>query len=302
MDSLQSTTQVCTDTSVHVPCLFTGGHTAHSVAIPSPNMPFSVVGDRDPPCSHLPCRLLLHSNPCQTKGKEGVPAGKGGRVLPASLCCINIIYVSSSLPHCAAGCHCEPPGNASAGGSAAGTRRHIGGAQRRTFTPSVDVPTMLCDHCIHLTWRLSVFKHQTLHTHILIQIVIVAGWTGLESQGPKNRIGNTCPCIYSTNVSEHLSCAGSWGHRCEQNENTSGADLVRKTEQIARQSKLSMRDKSWIEQEEPRAVNSRVQGGEQETRAPRSPTLPRSDPTLSETWRKFTHLARMALGTQSASS
>lgn len=60
-------------------------------------------------------------------------------------------------------------------------------------------------------------------------------------------------------------------------------------------------DKSWLDRKGLGAVNSSVQG--EEIRRPGPPRSSFSAPgqTLRspETWRKFTHLARMALGTQS---
>lgn len=126
-------------------CLFTSGHTQPTLWQCPPQTCRSLwLGIAITPCSHLPCRLLLHiPNPCQTKGKEECRLGREAESPPASPLRINIIYVSSSLPPVLIHmwvptvspweCLCR-------GQRPAGTRS-ISGAQRRTFTPSVDVPT-----------------------------------------------------------------------------------------------------------------------------------------------------------------
>lgn len=64
----QRTTQVCTDTSVHVHACSQADTHSLLCGSPLPKHWRSLwLGIEITPCSHLPCRLLLHiPNPCQT--------------------------------------------------------------------------------------------------------------------------------------------------------------------------------------------------------------------------------------------
>lgn len=151
-------------------------------------------GKEFPPCSNLPCRLLLHvPNPCQALGRRGVRAGKEaesprgrplrGNVVPAYPClspCSVHTRVPAVSPQGLA-----PPRKALAAGS---TRWHWGPNQGRVC-PSGNVPTSRVS--LKAADFTCCFKHRAQLVSIKTRLQSTLDRTNggrAESQGPRSRI------------------------------------------------------------------------------------------------------------------